>query len=146
MTQEEQKVADSDGQTGHSGNNQRSIAEWTTLAISVTILLTIIGLIGWLHFMGGGRPAAIVVEPQADQFRQEASGYYLPVVIRNEGDTTVQDVQIQGELDTGSGEPETAEFVIPFLVGGEEVDGTFIFQSDPSQGELTTVAGSYKLP
>jgi len=133
-------------QTRHTNNKQRSIAEWTTLTISVAILVGILGLVSWLHFSDSDRPAVITVEAQIDQIRQEESGYYLPVIVRNEGNITVEDVQVQAELDSGSGEPETADFLITFLVGDEEVHGTFIFQNDPSQGELTTAAGSFKFP
>lgn len=146
MSHEHEDPAKNDGQTRHTDDKQRSIAEWTTLTISVAILIGILGLVSWLHFSGSDRPAVITVDPQFEQIRQEESGYYLPVIVRNVGNVTVEDVQIQAELDSGSGEPETADFLITFLVSDEEVQGTFIFQNDPSQGELTTEAGSYKLP
>ena len=146
MSQEQHKGTRVDGQTEHTDDPQRSIAEWTTLAISVAILVGILGLISWLHFNGDNQPPIVTVEPRLDQVRQEESGYYLPVVVRNEGGATIEDVQVQAELDSGSGSPETADFTITFLVGGERVNGTFIFQNDPSQGDLTTAAGSYKLP
>lgn len=146
MTRKEQMNTNNEGRTEHTGNRQRSVAEWTTFAISAAVLIAIVGLISWLHLYGGDRPAVIVVEPQTDELRREDSGYYLPVIVRNEGDVTVEDLQVQGELRSDSGEPETADFTITFLVGGEEANGTFIFQRDPAQGELTTAAGSYKLP
>ena len=124
----------------------RTFAEWTTLAISVVILLGTLGLISWLHFTENTDPANVTVEPQLDLLRQESSGYYLPVIVHNEGGETIRDVQIQAELLTDSGEPESADFTINFLVGGERVDGTFIFQQDPTQGDLTTAAGSYQAP
>jgi uncharacterized protein (TIGR02588 family) len=146
MSNDTQRNENHDGQTKHVDSQQRSIAEWITLAVSLAIVIGIVTLITWLHFSGDDRPAMITVEPHMDQLRQEESGYYLPVMVRNDGGATVEDVQVQAELDMGSGEPETADFTITFLVGGEQVEGTFIFQEDPSSGELTTSAGSYKLP
>lgn len=137
---EQNPDAKSDEQKG------RSIAEWTTLAISTAILVSIIGAITWLSFVGSEHPARIVVEPHIDRMREEETGYYVPVTVRNEGDTTVSDAIIQGELDTGVGQPETVDITISFLAGGEQINGTMVFQSDPTQGELTTGVTSYMEP
>lgn len=144
---DEQRQAEAVGEdTGHPHIKGRSVAEWSTLAISAAILLTIVGLVTWLAFRGDERAPEIVAEPHLDLLRDEASGYYLPVTIRNDGDITVQDAVIQGELDTGEGQPETADITIPFLSGGEEVRGTMVFQQDPTSGELTVSVTSYKEP
>lgn len=124
----------------------RSVAEWITLGISVAILAGIIGLVSYLHFTGEDSPPDIVVEAHLDQVYDGDGGWYVPVTIRNAGGTTVEDVQVTGELDTGEGEPETADFTIRFLVGGEQAEGAFIFQANPASGELTTSAGSFKVP
>lgn len=133
-------------QTEKTNDKGRSVAEWTTFAISLTILICVVGLITWLSFRGDARPPIITVEAQIEQVRQEESGYYVPVLIRNEGDGTAEDAVIQGELDTGEGQPETVDLTITFLAGGEEVEGTLVFREDPAQGELTTGVASYKSP
>jgi uncharacterized protein (TIGR02588 family) len=133
-------------QTERTRDKGRSIAEWTTFAISLVILIGIVGLITWLSFRGEERPPIITVEAQLEQVRREEGGYYLPVLIRNEGDSTVEDAMIQGELVTGEGQPETVDLTITYLAAGEEVQGTMVFQEDPTQGELTTGVTSYKLP
>lgn len=81
-----------------------------------------------------------------DDVRHDAESYYLPVAVTNRGDRTAENVQVQAELDTGSGSPVTSEFTIAFLVGGEQVHGTFIFDDDPTKGELTVQATSYQEP
>lgn len=146
MSKQESSDTTSGEQTKHANDKERSIAEWTTLGISLTIVIGIVALVTWLHLTGNKHPATIVVEPQMDQVRKEESGYYLPVLVRNEGGATVEDVQIVAELDMGSGEPETADFVVSFLSGGEEIDGMFVFQDDPGHGDLTTSAASFKVP
>jgi len=153
MTDERHSAANDPESRGTSGQLTRrtedkdvTTAEWTTLAISSATLLAFIGAITWLSFMGEERPPVIVVEPDLEQVRNEESGYYLPVTIRNDGDRTVEDAIIQGQLVTGEAEPETADITITFLSGGERVQGTLVFQSDPAQGELTTGVTSYKEP
>jgi uncharacterized protein (TIGR02588 family) len=131
---------------GQENDKSRSIAEWTTLAISAAILVGIVGMITWLSFRGAERPPMIVVEPDLQAVRHDDSGYYVPVVIRNDGDATVEEALVQGELDTGSGEPETVQITISFLAGGEKAQGTFVFRDDPASGELTTGVLSYQEP
>lgn len=136
----------SDSQTSPSGDKDRSVAEWTTLGISIAILIFILGLTTYLYVRGDEQPAIILVEPQMQELRQDSGGYYLPVIVRNEGDPTVEEVHIEAELDAGTGEPETAQFMIHFLAGGEQLEVTFIFQHDPAEGELTTRATSFQEP
>ncbi len=133
--------------TSSSSDRQgRSIADWTTLAISAAILLALLGGLTWLMFRGANEPATVVVEPQMDQLREHDSGYYLPVIIRNVGDTTAANVVVHGELDTGSGQPETADVTIEFLDGDEQVAGTFVFRSDPRSGDLSVGVTSFEEP
>lgn len=133
-------------ETTPSQSDSRSVAEWTTLGFSIAILLGIFGLITYLYVRGDERPPIIVAEARLDELRTNANLYYLPVDVMNQGDRTAEAAQIQAELDAGSGQPEMAEFTVSFLAGGEKVRGTFIFQNDPEQGELTVRAISYKEP
>lgn len=127
-------------------DSARSIAEWTTLAVSIVILLGIVGAMSYLYLRGDDRPPAIVVEHDLGEVWHEGDLYYLPVVVTNEGNRTAENVLVQAELDTGSGSPATADITVTFLAGGEQAEGTFIFADDPSQGELTVHAVSYQEP
>lgn len=154
MTQEHDRSEDQDHQHGmrdddHGGSSNeggRSTAEWTTLGISITIVLGILGLITYLYVSGGGAPPRITVETKIEELRTEANGYYLPVEVINEGDRTAEEVRVEAELDSGTGQAETAEITVTFLAGGERVSGTFIFSEDPRAGDLTVQAISYKDP
>ena len=136
----------SDTQTSPSVDKDRSMAEWTTLGISIAILIFVLGLTTYLYVRGGEKPAVILVEPQMQEIRQDNGSYYLPVIVRNEGDPTVEEVNIEAELDTGAGEPETAQFTVNFLAGGEQVEGTFVFQHNPAEGNLTARVISFQKP
>ena len=132
--------------TDASRSDGRSIAEWTTLGISLAILLTVVGLVTYLYVRNDDQPATITVSTSLDEIRQDGGIYYLPVDVMNEGDETAEAVQIQAELDTGSGVPETAQLSIQFLAGGEKVQGTIIFSNNPEQGELSIRPVSYNKP
>jgi uncharacterized protein (TIGR02588 family) len=131
---------------GENNVDGRSIAEWTTLGISIAIVAAILGLITFLYYRGTEEAPRIEASANLEGLRHEQSGYYLPVEVTNEGDQTVEDVIVEAELDTGEGQPQTAEITVMFLAGGERATGTFVFEDDPSQGDLTVHATSYKNP
>lgn len=145
MSDDTRQEQHGDGQDASTASG-RSTVEWITLGISGAVLLAILGTITWLSFRGPETPPVITVEPNMEQLRRDESGFYLPVVISNTGDTTVADAIVQAELDTGSGQPETAEVTVDFLDGSETVAATFVFREDPASGELTTGVTSYKEP
>ena len=127
-------------------DRERSIAEWVTLGISIAVVLAVVGLISLFSLRGGNAPPAIAVEPRMDALRHDEGGFYLPVVVRNEGDRTAEDVVVSAELDAGEHPTETADFTITFLAGGDEVEGTFVFRSDPARGDLTVRVVSFLEP
>lgn len=134
------------GDVGKGSNDPPATAEWVTLVISAVILIGIVGAISWLSFQGRERPPIIAVEARVEDVREEESGYYLPIVIRNDGDRTVEDAVIRGELNSGDGSPEKAELRVMFLAAGEQVNGTMVFQEDPATGQLTVGVVSYRDP
>ncbi|HWV24800.1 MAG TPA: hypothetical protein VNZ58_11470 [Thermomicrobiales bacterium] len=127
-------------------SESRSIAEWTTLGISVSIVLIFLGVITWLQVTSNGMPAIISVEQKIEHIRHDETGYYLPVTVRNDGAQTIEDVRIQASLTTPDGTTETREFPIDFLVRDEITGGTFVFNHDPTDGDLVVNAASYRVP
>lgn len=123
----------------------RTVAERITLAVSAMVVLSILGLVTYLYFQGDEKPVSVVATARVDEIRHESEVYYVPVDVKNEGDRTVEEVTIQGELVT-DGQIETAEFTLTYLAGGEHATGTFIYSEDPLKGELTVRPVSYKDP
>jgi uncharacterized protein (TIGR02588 family) len=133
----------------HRANEEqrgRSVAEWVTLGISIAIIAAMVAVISFLYLDGADDPPTIATEPQLDQLRREDDGFYLPVKVTNRGDHTVENLVVQASLDTGDGQPHTAEFSLNFVAGGETVRGTFVFGEDPTGGDLTIGAASYTEP
>lgn len=119
---------------------RRSIAEWTTLGISVLILAVLAAVIGYQYVAGEDLPATIMVAPQQDKLRTENDAYYLPVEIRNSGDRTAEDLTVSFSLRDSGGAVESAEISIAFLAGRETVEAVLVFRHDPAAGELTHVS------
>lgn len=124
---------------------QRSKAEWISLLISVAILLALVGGLVYEMLAHNSRPPSIQVQPLMEEVRHEGDSYYLSVDVSNMGDKTAESVEVMLSLDSGEGEPETMQFQIQFLDGGETDNQTVIFRNDPSQGELTHTA-SFHVP
>lgn len=148
MTIRETPRDDSDGdeRAPRSERQGRSPAEWTTLLVSLAILLGIAGLVTYLYAVDGNEKPVIVIEPQFAELRQAGDAYYLPVQVTNTGDETAADVRIVGELPTGSGEPETSELEFTFLAGRETADGTMVFSRAPTEAELRILPVSFQDP
>lgn len=143
---QEQGDSGGDKGTGSSQSKERSAAEWVTLGISLAIILSVVGLVTYLLFSGTDQPPVIAVEARLDDVRQDSGVYYVPVVATNEGDQTVEAVRVRAELQTGAGQPQSAETTFTFLSGGEQVRGTLVFAADPAQGQFTLQPVSYQEP
>lgn len=122
---------------GDGSKEGRSGAEWTTLAVSILIVLALVGLVSYQHFAGGTEPPLIEVEPQTGEMRQDGDAYYLPVTVTNKGDITAESIEIELSLDSGDGEMEAISFTVEFLAGGERAHQTAVFYKDPAQGTLS---------
>lgn len=126
--------------------NERTTAERITLLISALIIIGIVALAAWTSYRVGDDPSIVTIEPNFETVREENGMYYLPITISNDGGLTAQDVTVSAELDTGDGQPETAEVTIAFLAGGEHESAALIFSSNPAEGELTIRPASYLHP
>ena len=133
------------GQAGGEEKEERTTAEWVSLFISVAIVLALVGGLVYQIFAGGHRPPTIEIKPLMEEVRQEGDSYYLSLDITNNGDRTAENVEVMLSLDTGGGDPETMQFQVQFLDGGETENQTVIFRNNPAEGELTHTA-SFHVP
>ena len=118
-------------------DRRRSVAEWTTLTISLSIVLSLVALLTYDYFATRVRPVTIAVTPRLDRLRQAGDSYYLPVAVTNRGDPVAEDVQVTVMLSRAGGAAESAQFTIRFLTGGETAEAVVVFHQDPTQGSIT---------
>jgi uncharacterized protein (TIGR02588 family) len=146
---------DAGGESGHpetrEGGGQdeperrgRSAAEWTTLAVSIVLILGLLALVTYVYIGGGNEPPIVEARPLLDEIRHEGESYYLPVEVTNRGGRTAEEVLIMAELAGSDGSAEQSEFTLDFLAGGETREGTAVFATDPSAGELTIDVASFQ--
>ncbi|MBE9052812.1 TIGR02588 family protein [Nostocales cyanobacterium LEGE 11386] len=124
---------------------ERSLAEWITFGISLSILVVVIGLVGYMWLNEKNQPPILSVHKK-QTIREIEGNFYVPFEIVNTGGETAESVQIIAELQIADKVVETGEQQIDFLSDGEKEEGAFIFSQNPLQGQLTVRVASYKLP
>ena len=129
-----------------AGQRRRSGAEWTTLGISIILILALLALVTYVSIGGGDEPPIVEARPLDQEIRHEGESYYLPVAVTNRGGRTAEEVVVQAELAGNDGSSEASEFTLDFLAGGETREGTVVFATDPSAGELTIDIASFQSP
>lgn len=129
-----------------SDESKHTTAERITMIISIAILAGVVGLAGWASFATGDSPPVIDVDVNMEDMRETDSGFYVPIIITNNGGFTAQSVIVTGELVTDEPEPETAEVTIDFLAAGESETAALVFSTNPNDGELSVAPTSYLQP
>jgi uncharacterized protein (TIGR02588 family) len=122
----------------------RSAAEWTTLAISISLIVALVALVTYVSISGGSEPPIVEARPLLEEIRPEGESYVLPVAVVNRGGRTAQEVLIQAELAGSDGSSPQTELTIDFLAGGETREGTVVFATDPAVGELAIDVASFQ--
>lgn len=121
----------------------RTAAEWTTLAVSCSLLLVVGVLVGTQGRTPRTPPApvaAVVGEP-----RDVGAAHHVDVRVVNGGDETAANVQVTVELVIDD-ETITADQTLDFLAGDEESDLVFVFEDDPREGELSVSVSGFAVP
>jgi len=120
----------------------RSPAEWASLIGSAAIVFFVVALIV-VQIPGEDRPAAPTA--RVEDVRRVGEAFHVEVAVRNRGDRTAAQVQVTADLTVGE-ETSTAEQTVDFLSGGEEQQVIFVFDEDPSSGELRVSVTGFAVP
>lgn len=141
MSQATQTASKSRTQARHG----RSLAEWVTFGIATLVLIAIVSLVIY-DWVATPNTAPVIELTQSGEIREVNGQYYIPFTIKNIGGNTAEAVQLIAELKIDGEVEESGEQQIDFLAGDESEEGAFVFNRDPSEGELILRVGSYKMP
>lgn len=121
----------------------RSVAEWVTFAVSVAILLALVGLIG----VEAGEPdrPALPRVVETGPVERHGETFLVPVTVRNEGGATAEAVQVVAELTIGDQVIE-ADQTVEFLARDETAEVAFVFDEDPADGTLDVRVTGFTVP
>jgi uncharacterized protein (TIGR02588 family) len=137
------QLEEGSGEAGE-GQRRRSAAEWTTLAVSIVLILGLVALVTYVSMTGGDDLPSVEARPLPAEMRHVGESYYLPVAVTNRGGHTAAEVVVQAELAGRDGSSQASEFTLDFLAGGETREGTVVFATDPLAGELTLGVASFQ--
>ena len=136
----------SESETSSKTNKpQRTLPEWITLSVSLSILFGLIGLVIYDWFLTREEPAILEVYSRG-KVREINQKFYVPFEVQNQGGSTAEAVQVIAELKIADNVEESGEQQIDFLSGGEQEAGEFIFKNNPKTGQLIIRVASYKTP
>ena len=82
--------------------------EWIVFAVSLFLVAGTLGLLAWDAVQGEDSPAALSIELGRPEPRGGA--WAVPVTVRNRGDMTAENVNVEVTLETPGSESETADF------------------------------------
>ena len=120
------------------------ICEW--LAAGTGLVLTLV-VIGYLIFdgvtAGDGPPELSVVGAPAQAV---ASGFVLPLTVRNDGPTTAAEVEVRGTLERGGAVVEERRARFAHVPAEGEAMGGLMFETDPRTARLRLAAQGYAEP
>lgn len=121
----------------------RSAAEWVTFAVSVVILLALVGLIA----TKAGEPdrPALPRVVETGPVERHGDRFLVPVKVRNEGGATAETVQVVAELTVGPDVVE-ADQSVEFLAPDETAEVAFVFEEDPATGRLDVRVAGFTVP
>ena len=137
-------TTDSD-KTKQNKKSSRSVAERISFFIALAILLSIVSSVGYL-WVSDRTQSAPTIQISTDSAEQRKTSYYLPFTVTNLGGQTATNVQVIAELRIDNEIVESGEQTIDFLSHEEEAEGAFVFDRNPSAGELTVRVASYSVP
>ena len=123
------------------GSNPRTTAKRVSLAISITLLAGVIGIVLALWVSTSNEPARFQVSRGV--IRNEVGFYYLPITVTNAGSETGAEVTVEGKLKQASNS-ETASTTFDFIPGQSSVEGVLVFSQEPTAAEVHVT--SYQQP
>jgi uncharacterized protein (TIGR02588 family) len=104
--------------------------EWVVFAVSAVIVIGCVAALAMSAVRSGKEPPDVTVEVGVPS--RGASGYRVPVEVRNDGDETAEGVTIEVALVSGGEEVERGEFTLAFLPRKSRREGWVVFHRDPA--------------
>lgn len=126
-----------------SRRDRRTPAEWLTFIVSLAILAGVVGLVV-LQIPTEDKPPLPVARIKS--FGEERGEAYVVIVeVENRGDTTAENIQVSASLETDETTFE-GDQTIDFLAGEETHELEFLFDENPSSGQLEVRVTGYGIP
>jgi uncharacterized protein (TIGR02588 family) len=123
---------------------QKNPVEWSVFVVSALLVAACVALLIAGSVRISGRPPEIVVTTGASV--RVAGGFGMPVRIRNLGDETAGQLQVEIALESEGKELETATLNVLFVPRRSEREGWVVFRQDPRCCNVVARAHAFEKP
>lgn len=123
----------------------KNALEWSVFAASAVVVVAVLVYLGWSAIHDSQTPPDLRIFTGA-AIAAAADTYRVPVVVRNDGQSTAESVRIEVLLLRGGEEVERAELELPFVPRQSEREGWVTFHHDPRCCTLQSRAVGYETP
>lgn len=129
---------------GDAAAQPPSRLEWIVAALGLLLVASALGLLLYEAVTGDGGPPDLSVTVR-DTLTMD-DHYLVRVALRNEGDATAAEVQVEGELLRDGEATETSAITIDFVPAQSQRQAGLIFRLDPAAHELRLRVLGYSEP
>jgi uncharacterized protein (TIGR02588 family) len=133
---------DDEGVTRADWDKRRKYAEWTSLAISTAIVISLLVAVTFLSITDGDREASIAIRPIQERQWTADGVTYLPIEITNTGSVPATDVHVV--ISHGAAAP--SEIRLDVLAGGSTIEAIIGSATMLDPGQLSILTTSYIPP
>ena len=124
----------------------RSTAQLITTVISVLLIALLAGAILYEGYVDrANSPAEIRVAVQTDQAEQRGEHWYVPILIRNLGDDTVEELVIAIDVRRGDETILETDTTIAQLGEAAETTATIVLDEDPADLTIDATAETFQV-
>lgn len=118
--------------------------EWTVFVCSAMVVVVVLAYLGWCAIHDQQTPPDLRIF--TGSVVADGERFLVPMVIRNDGQSTAESVHIEVVLVSGSEEVERAELQLPFVPRQSQREGWVTFGRDPRCCTLRSRALGYETP
>lgn len=128
-----------------SGEDHKNIVEWIVFVLSLTAVVSLLGLFTFRAFTHDSGPAEIVLEYREAPAARAPFRYH--VSIENVGGQTAEKVLIELTLQTDGKVVDRAQLEIPYVPKTSKREGWIHFSTDPASADkISARVVSYHAP
>ncbi len=125
----------------------RTVAEWTTLAVSVAVAAVLVGLALYEQFVDEELPGARVSIALAVEEAEERDGFfYVPFDVANAGAQPAESVVVVFEVRQGEETVEESTADVAFLPINGAVGGELVTRYDPATTTIESRVATLQIP
>ena len=112
---------------------QKNWLEWVTFAVGFILVVSTLGYL--IYDAATVSEAPPQIEFQLGTPQSQSQQFIVPISVKNTGNQTAENVQIEVVLESGGEEKERGEFQIAFLPRRATREGWVTFETDPRTAE-----------